>query len=96
MFISLLIKQNYSISGFFTDSFHPIVDGIAVSLGYKQQQYAVIIDAGSTGSRVIGYEFHKGYLDGRLVLDNELFLEIKPGLSSFHDTPHEVFIQLLY
>lgn len=74
----------------YTDSFHPIVDGIAVQLGYKQPQYAVIIDAGSTGSRVIGYEFHKSYLDGRLVLDKELFLELKPGLSSFHDTPKDV------
>lgn len=49
----------------------------------------MIIDAGSTGSRVIAYEFHKGYLDGRLVLDKELFIETKPGLSSFHDTPDE-------
>lgn len=56
-------------------------------MGYKQLQYAVIIDAGSTGSRVIGYEFHKGYLDGRLVLDKELFIESKPGLSHFHDMP---------
>lgn len=71
----------------YTDSFHPIIDGIAVRFGYKQPQYAVIIDAGSTGSRVIAYEFHKGYLDGRLVLDSELFIESKPGLSSFHDEP---------
>lgn len=52
-------------------------------------QYAVIIDAGSTGSRVIAYEFHKGYLDGRLVLDKELFVESKPGLSHYHDIPDE-------
>lgn len=56
-------------------------------MGYKQLQYAVILDAGSTGSRVIAYEFHKGYLDGRLVLDEELFIESKPGLSHFHDMP---------
>lgn len=73
----------------YTDLFHPIIDGIAVKFGYKQPQYAVIIDAGSTGSRVIAYEFHKGYLDGRLILDSELFLESKPGLSSFHDQPRD-------
>ncbi|XP_031617363.1 ectonucleoside triphosphate diphosphohydrolase 5 isoform X2 [Contarinia nasturtii] len=75
--------------GSYTDSFHPIVDKIAVSLGYKQLQYAVVIDAGSTGSRVIGYEFHIGYLDGRLVLDRELFVQVKPGLSFYHDKPAE-------
>lgn len=73
----------------YTDSFHPFVDGIAVQLGYKQKQFAVIIDAGSTGSRVLAYEFHMGYLDGRLVLDDEIFREVKPGLSSFGDKPLE-------
>lgn len=81
----------YDISlGFYTDSFHPIIDGIAVQLGYKQLQYAVVIDAGSTGSRVIAYEFHNGYLDGRLVLDKELFIETKPGLSFYHAEPKKV------
>lgn len=73
--------------GMYTDSFPPIIDNIAVKLGYKDKQYAVIIDAGSTGSRVLAYEFHLGYMDGRLVLDNELFREVKPGLSSFADNP---------
>lgn len=73
----------------YTDSFHPIVDGIAVQLGYKQKQFAAIIDAGSTGSRVLAYEFHRGYLDGRLVLDREIFREQKPGLSSFADNPSD-------
>lgn len=78
-------------TGSYTDTFHPLVDKIAVSLGYKQLQYAVVIDAGSTGSRVIAYEFHNGYLDGRLVLDRELFVQVKPGLSFYHDKPAEVF-----
>lgn len=76
--------------GFYTDTLHPLIDGIVVRLGYKVPQYAVILDAGSTGSRVIGFEFHKGYTDGRLVLDRELFIESKPGLSAFHDRPVEV------
>lgn len=66
----------------YTDSLHPIVDTIATQLGYSEKQYGVIIDAGSTGSRVLAFEFHKAYLDGRLMLDNELFRELKPGLSS--------------
>lgn len=30
----------------------------------------------------MAFEFHKAYLDGRLILDDELFKELKPGLSS--------------
>lgn len=67
----------------YTDSLHPIIDTIATQLGYStEKQYGAIIDAGSTGSRILAFEFHKAYLDGRLVLDNELFKELKPGLSS--------------
>lgn len=66
----------------YTDSLHPIVDTIATQLGYSEKQYGAIIDAGSTGSRVLAYKFHKSYLDGRLVLDDELFKELNPGLSS--------------
>lgn len=73
--------------GVYTDSLPPIIDGIAVQFGYKEKQFAVILDAGSTGSRVLAYEFHLGYLDGRLILDRELFKEVKPGLSSFADNP---------
>lgn len=68
--------------GIYTDSLHPIIDTIATQLGYSEKQYGAIFDAGSTGSRVLAFEFHKAYLDGRLVLDNELFKELKPGLSS--------------
>lgn len=71
----------------YTDSLHPIVDTIATQLGYSEKQYGAIIDAGSTGSRVLAFEFHKAYLDGRLVLDDELFKELKPGLSSL--TPEQ-------
>lgn len=66
----------------YTDSLHPLVDTIASHLGYSEKQYGAIIDAGSTGTRVLAFEFHKSYLNGRLVLDDELFKELKPGLSS--------------
>lgn len=74
--------------GIYTDSLHPIVDTIFGHLGYSEKRFAVVIDAGSTGSRVLAFEFHKAYLDGRLVLDKELFRETKPGLSS--QTPDKV------
>lgn len=44
-----------------------------------------MIDAGSTGSRVFAFSFHESILGGNLVLDDEHFLEIKPGLSAYAD-----------
>ncbi|XP_050524735.1 ectonucleoside triphosphate diphosphohydrolase 5 [Daktulosphaira vitifoliae] len=49
-------------------------------------KYAVIIDAGSTGSRVLTLAF-KESLGGGLTLEDELFVQVKPGLSSFADNP---------
>lgn len=37
-------------------------DRIAKSLGYHEPIHAIVIDAGSTGSRVLAYTFHKSYL----------------------------------
>lgn len=48
-------------------------------------QYAVIIDAGSTGSRVHVYKFQR--VNGRLDLDTDTFESLKPGLSSYKDDP---------
>lgn len=47
--------------------------------------YSVMIDAGSTGSRVHAYKFHGPA--NRVVLESELFEQLKPGLSSFKDDP---------
>ena len=49
--------------------------------------YAVVLDAGSTGSRVLGFTFFLSPLTGNLVLEDELWQEIKPGLSSFATQP---------
>lgn len=35
------------------------LDNIALSLGLQKHVYAVVIDAGSTGSRVLAFTFHK-------------------------------------
>lgn len=82
--LSFLIIFIFVLSSVYTDSLHPIVDTIATQLGYSEKQYGAIIDAGSTGSRVLAFQFHKAYLDGRLVLDKELFKELKPGISSLN------------
>lgn len=69
---------------------HRTLDQLAKTLGYYHEPvHAVVIDAGSTGSRVLAYTFHKSVWDGHLVLDKELFEYTKPGLSSFADNPKE-------
>lgn len=75
------------VLGVYLDSMSPIVENIVSKFGYQNEQYAVIIDAGSTGSRVLAYKFHRSILDNKLILDTELFKERKPGLSSFADNP---------
>ncbi|XP_046382642.1 ectonucleoside triphosphate diphosphohydrolase 5-like isoform X2 [Ischnura elegans] len=62
------------------------LDNLALSLGIQKHTHAVVIDAGSTGSRVLAFTFHQSY-DGNLKLDRELFVEVKPGLSSFSENP---------
>ncbi|XP_012268935.2 ectonucleoside triphosphate diphosphohydrolase 5 isoform X2 [Athalia rosae] len=63
------------------------IDSLAFSFNFQRPFYAVIIDAGSTGSRVLAFSFHESILNANLILDGELFEQIKPGLSSFADDP---------
>lgn len=81
----------------YSDTLHPVVDKVAGQFGYhnKTKTYTVVIDAGSTGTRVLAFEFHLGYLDGRLVLDAELFKQAKPGLSSFINEKQKAAEQIL-
>ena len=52
----------------------------------RKLEYAVVLDAGSTGSRVLGFTFHRSP-EGALVLDDELWMQVKPGLSAYADDP---------
>jgi len=46
-----------------------------------------MIDAGSTGSRIHVYRFN--YCNASPTLEDEVFKEIKPGLSSYPDSPKD-------
>ena len=52
------------------------------------RKYAVVFDAGSTGSRVHVFRFDVG-VGGELVLIDDTFEQLKPGLSSFATSPAE-------
>ncbi|XP_017858878.1 PREDICTED: ectonucleoside triphosphate diphosphohydrolase 5 isoform X1 [Drosophila arizonae] len=82
-------QKSQSGSGLASDNASPYLARLASKLGYSKVQYAAIIDAGSTGSRVLAYKFNRSFIDNKLVLYEELFKERKPGLSSFADKPDE-------
>lgn len=50
----------------------------------EDDQFVVVFDAGSTGTRVHVYEFHQGD-DGGVQLIKEVYQKRKPGLSDFAD-----------
>ena len=50
-------------------------------------RYAVVFDAGSTGSRVHIFKFEQAAQGGGLKLISDTFEQLKPGLSSFPDDP---------
>ncbi|RDX67306.1 Apyrase 2, partial [Mucuna pruriens] len=53
------------------------------------ESYAVIFDAGSTGSRVHVYRFNQQLDLLHIGQDLELFVKIKPGLSAYAENPQE-------
>jgi len=46
-----------------------------------------VIDAGSTGTRVLAFQFHETISDRNLKLRDEIFVEVKPGLSAYAEDP---------
>lgn len=48
---------------------------------WSSRVYAVIIDCGSTGSRLLAFTFRRSILSQQLLLEEELWEEVKPGLT---------------
>lgn len=55
----------------------------------EQKQYVAVIDAGSTGSRISAYKFQTSQQNGRLILEDEFFFAVSPGLSSYNKEPQK-------
>ncbi|KAG0324214.1 Guanosine-diphosphatase [Podila humilis] len=50
-------------------------------------QYVLMVDAGSSGSRIHAYKFN--YCQATAELESEMFEHVEPGLSSYGDNPEE-------
>ncbi|CEG80091.1 Putative Guanosine-diphosphatase [Rhizopus microsporus] len=83
---SLLLVLWLLLSYFDTDTISQISEHCTVPYpGKPLIRYAIMIDAGSSGSRIHIYKFN--YCKEMPELENEIFHAIEPGLSAYRDDP---------
>ncbi|KAK7907240.1 hypothetical protein WMY93_015852 [Mugilogobius chulae] len=70
-----------------TQGFSSLLPSLSRPANHSRIRYAVMFDAGSTGTRIHVYTFIQSDTDKLPVLDNEMFQSIKPGLSAYVDSP---------
>lgn len=70
-----------------TNSIGDILPRLSRPANHSRIFYAVMFDAGSTGTRIHVYTFIHSDSEELPVLDNEMFHSIKPGLSAYADSP---------
>ncbi|XP_020488115.2 ectonucleoside triphosphate diphosphohydrolase 5 isoform X1 [Labrus bergylta] len=70
-----------------TNSIGSILPSLSRPANHSRIFYAVMFDAGSTGTRIHVYTFIQGDSAELPLLDNEMFHSIKPGLSGYADSP---------
>ncbi len=70
------------------DNLRRPIEDVLDSVGLEANAHVVVLDAGSTGSRVLAFTFQRDFLGGgALRLEDELWMQVKPGLSSFAENP---------
>ncbi len=84
--IFLPLTFSSMLPSFIQEPFEQLLD----AFGLEPRVHAVVIDAGSTGSRVLAFTFKKDFIHGnQLKLVDELWKQVKPGLSSFAQDPEK-------
>nr|XP_019947486.1 PREDICTED: ectonucleoside triphosphate diphosphohydrolase 5-like [Paralichthys olivaceus] len=71
----------------FTNDINSILPSLSRPANHSRIFYAVMFDAGSTGTRIHVYTFIQSDTEELPILDNEMFHSIKPGLSAYADSP---------
>ncbi|XP_040577019.1 ectonucleoside triphosphate diphosphohydrolase 5 [Lepeophtheirus salmonis] len=66
---------------------HESVDQVFNYMGVDQRVYAIVIDAGSTGTRILVFSFHHNLISGNYILEDQLFVQKVPGISAFAHEP---------
>ncbi|KAK6642040.1 hypothetical protein RUM44_013763 [Polyplax serrata] len=72
-----------------TSSKATLLDRLSLTLGFKNYVHSIVIDAGSTGTRILSYGFVSSRDGNSVKLHNEYFREVKPGISSYASHPRE-------
>ncbi|KAM9339432.1 ectonucleoside triphosphate diphosphohydrolase 5 [Symphorus nematophorus] len=70
-----------------TNNIGSILPSLSRPANHSRIFYAVMFDAGSTGTRIHVYTFIHSDAVELPILDNEMFHSIKPGLSAYADSP---------
>ncbi|XP_058469930.1 ectonucleoside triphosphate diphosphohydrolase 5-like isoform X2 [Solea solea] len=70
-----------------TNNIGGVLPSLSRPANHSRIFYAVMFDAGSTGTRIHVYTFIQSDSEKLPVLDNEMFHSIKPGLSAYADSP---------
>ncbi|KAJ1893927.1 Guanosine-diphosphatase, partial [Kickxella alabastrina] len=90
VYLSVSMLNTSSFSGLSSSSRAEAIDPRLQSVhcdvphqGRPLVQYVLMVDAGSTGSRIHVYKFN--YCKDHPELEDEIFKQLKPGLSSFGD-----------
>ena len=89
--LTLTVLFSSEASKFLPKTVQEQIGQILDKFGLEPRVHAVVIDAGSTGSRVLAFTFKRDIFDGnQLKLEDELWKQNKPGLSSFAQEPVKV------
>uniref|UniRef100_A0AAV2KD19 nucleoside diphosphate phosphatase n=1 Tax=Knipowitschia caucasica TaxID=637954 RepID=A0AAV2KD19_KNICA len=85
--VSLLLPQCCGDGCSHAGGVHGLLPSLSRPANHSRISYAVMLDAGSTGTRIHVFTFIRSGPDLLPILDNEMFQSIKPGLSAHVDSP---------